>query len=721
MMKIRLGIRAVVGLLLGFSMGLSAEVVSDGATADGFGKVMNREGGDGADVVLSSVALADEPVLLLTQVNSGLSTIPIRTAFYPDAFGLTGGAYTVSVSYRPSDAPTGFDHEIQVGGVAGLLDTNTERGLAFSIQPGGFSPARFQMSVIDFQAATASENDSLEGLFNLDGTVASRAVGSSTAEVGDYQSDQFAWVELSVTEPSEAQRALVTGATAIVSGKVYQGEQDGSALQVGDAIELITTLPLPEASDHRAGLFGVYNSIFPFGDPPIGYFDDLTIEGDLTRLNSAPSVALTAPEDGTQGFTGDPIAIAAEASDLDGSIAGVEFFVDGESIGLDEESPYAVSWSSDEPGTFEISATATDDQGATATTSSIEVTLETPPNQAPSVAIISPADGGIVPAGSDVTVSVEAADSDGAVRQVRFFVNGGFLNGDDTAPYTASFVAPEEGDLTVSVEAEDNELLRSELVSINLRIAPNQAPLITLVAPTDGATAEEGMPLRLEANAFDTDGTVADVRFFDGDALVATVAEQPFVFNWSDGTVGSHQLTAVARDDKGAETRTASVSVTITERATVPIDVPVSLSFEVVNGQLKVSWPEAFTGSVLQSSPGLNGPWSDVEGSSTGASTEVGLAGASGFFRLSVKGTAPDNGGETPPSEVARPNVVISVTDLLGQKVLSLEWGTGFNGWILQRSPSSTGGDWVDVETVSGIGTVVPLEGAAGVYRLVRP
>jgi hypothetical protein len=79
--------------------------------------------------------------------------------------------------------------------------------------------------------------------------------------------------------------------------------------------------------------------------------------------NASPTVALTAPATGT---TGNPIALSATAADPDGSIAKVEFFIGNTPLSTDTTAPYAASWTPNQAGSYQVTAKATDNLGASA-------------------------------------------------------------------------------------------------------------------------------------------------------------------------------------------------------------------------------------------------------------------------------------------------------------------------------------------------------------------
>lgn len=94
----------------------------------------------------------------------------------------------------------------------------------------------------------------------------------------------------------------------------------------------------------------------------------------------------------------------------------------------------------------------------------------------------------------------------------------------------------------------------------------NVAPGVALVAPLSGAEYLAGAPISLSASASDADGYVAEVEFFANGASLGRSNVLPYAIVWATAPVGTHVLEAVATDDVGA--KTTSATVTITVRAT---------------------------------------------------------------------------------------------------------------------------------------------------------
>ncbi len=98
--------------------------------------------------------------------------------------------------------------------------------------------------------------------------------------------------------------------------------------------------------------------------------------------NVAPTVNITAPTSGSFVPEG-PVAISANANDTDGTVAQVEFFVNGLSIGVDNSgpSPYTISWNAVFVAPFganTITAVVTDNLGLTGNSASIPVNVINP-------------------------------------------------------------------------------------------------------------------------------------------------------------------------------------------------------------------------------------------------------------------------------------------------------------------------------------------------------
>jgi chitinase len=98
----------------------------------------------------------------------------------------------------------------------------------------------------------------------------------------------------------------------------------------------------------------------------------------------------------------------------------------------------------------------------------------------------------------------------------------------------------------------------------------NQAPTVSLSSPAGGATFTAGSTITVSANAADADGTVSKVEFFQGSTSLGVDTSSPYGITWSNVAAGSYTLKAVATDNAGAATTSATVSITVTTSTNQP-------------------------------------------------------------------------------------------------------------------------------------------------------
>jgi hypothetical protein len=178
----------------------------------------------------------------------------------------------------------------------------------------------------------------------------------------------------------------------------------------------------------------------------------------MVRLQSdaAPAATLTQPANGASFTAPATVNLAATASDADGTVATVEFFNGTTKVGEDTTAPYSLTWSGVAAGTYMLTARATDDLGATTTSSVSTITVGTG-NAAPAAAITSPADGAVFPWKPTVTINATASDTaPGSVTKVEFRDRTTVLGQDTSAPYSFSWRNVPSGTHVLTVRATDN-------------------------------------------------------------------------------------------------------------------------------------------------------------------------------------------------------------------------------------------------------------------------
>ncbi|UXI02473.1 chitinase C-terminal domain-containing protein [Photobacterium sp. TY1-4] len=191
------------------------------------------------------------------------------------------------------------------------------------------------------------------------------------------------------------------------------------------------------------------------------------IDDCATTGNVAPTVSLTSPAGGPL-TAGDQITIAADASDSDGTIAQVEFYLGQTLLATVQNAPYTTAWTAT-AGNHTITAKAFDNLGAVSE-STLAITVQQPDtgNVAPTVDVaLSVA---TVEVGTTVTLTAQAADSDGSVDKVDFLVAGNLIGTVASAPYTLSYTATQPGALAVVARATDNLGASTDSAAVQLTV-----------------------------------------------------------------------------------------------------------------------------------------------------------------------------------------------------------------------------------------------------------
>ncbi len=126
---------------------------------------------------------------------------------------------------------------------------------------------------------------------------------------------------------------------------------------------------LPESSTNSANNAKTLN----LSADTVAQFDSLMPAG------MPPQVVWIAPTNGAAFIVPAVLELAAEATDSDGQIVSVEFYVNGARIGVRRQPPFTMLWTNTIPGTFSFRAEARDDAGWEVNSPKSTVRLVYPP------------------------------------------------------------------------------------------------------------------------------------------------------------------------------------------------------------------------------------------------------------------------------------------------------------------------------------------------------
>lgn len=171
-----------------------------------------------------------------------------------------------------------------------------------------------------------------------------------------------------------------------------------------------------------------------------------------------PVVAITSPSSQSVFPEASDITVTAQASETNGTIAKVDFYSQGTLLDTSTKAPYTFTAHNVPAGIYTVTAQATDLFGHTATSSpiSVIVTARIPTVNSPVVSITYPTDQSIIKAGSDVTITAIASETNGAISKVDFYYGINLLGTSTNPPYSYTVRNVPAGTYGVTARATDS-------------------------------------------------------------------------------------------------------------------------------------------------------------------------------------------------------------------------------------------------------------------------
>ena len=172
----------------------------------------------------------------------------------------------------------------------------------------------------------------------------------------------------------------------------------------------------------------------------------------LTDTNNLPTVAITAPTNNSKVAEPATINVSASASDSDGTIARVDFYQGATLIGTANTSPFSITWTNVQHGSYTLTAKATDNAGGQTTSSAVTVLVDA----LPSVNVTSPAQNASFNAPANVPLQAQATDVDGSISSVAFYYGNTLIATLTSPPYSVTWTGVPQGSYSVTAKATDN-------------------------------------------------------------------------------------------------------------------------------------------------------------------------------------------------------------------------------------------------------------------------
>jgi len=651
-----------------------------------------------------------------TQTTSPAVAITVNAPGGGGGGGLTAPTIAITTPADGSSIPVNLSQNVSA--TASLLN-GTVTSVAFSANGAVIGSATSFPYNVQWTPATA-------GTFTLT-AVATGSNGASATTVNTITVVSAGSPTVALTSPLGGSVLPINTPTAVFA---TAADADGTIRNVqffANGLSIGTAATFPYNTNFTPTSPGIYVltaiATDNVGNRTTSAAISVTVSG-----GTAPNVAITAPAAGGTVGVNLPQTITATASSSGGFIGSVQFLVNGVALATDSAFPYATVWTPAAVGTYTLTSLATDNSGNVATSAPITVTVSA--SAPPSVNVTNPVTGSAYTVGASLNITANAADSDGTITQVAFFVNGVQLSVDTTSPYASSAWTPgSTGVYTLTALATDNTGNVTTSAPVTVTIGANAAPTVAITSPSAGLSFSLGNNVLIAAAAADSDGTVASVQFFANGLSIGSVSSAPYSFSWKPSGAGTFALTAVATDNAGNSTTGAAVSVTVTASAaplvsitnpatgaTFGVGTTVPLNATATGGNGPISQVQFFVNGALlatDSAAPYNAPWTPA---SAGTYSLLAVATDSG----GISGTS------TAVTVVISPNGAPTVTLVSPGTNLVVGLGTVVN---LSATASDSDGTIASVRflangTVLASGSALPYTTgfrptAPGVYTVI--
>lgn len=272
-------------------------------------------------------------------------------------------------------------------------------------------------------------------------------------------------------------------------------------------------------------------------------------DDDSTIKNQKPIAKIISPLDGATFNFDDTLQILAEATDPDGNIEKVLFYVNHVLVGTDTATPYQCKYAMTKAGDHLLVAKATDNLGADALSDSIFITVRDP--DGPDISLSFFPDKYHYYEFDSLRIDLSAISPNGKIVSSALFIDNYLFAVDSTYPYSFFWDSIPAGSYRIYGTAED-EKGRTGTSSIKYFTAMSNTPPTVEIWP-NGVPSYEYLPgkwIDIDISANDPDGTIDSIQIFANDDLIAT-RRMYFDFMWTDATAGTYALVAKAFDNKG--------------------------------------------------------------------------------------------------------------------------------------------------------------------------
>ncbi len=293
-----------------------------------------------------------------------------------------------------------------------------------------------------------------------------------------------------------------------------------------------------------------------------------TSEAVSVMVHQPPTVSISSPTNLARVSATTPLTVQADILDVEDSLAGVEFYLDGSLLSLDLSGPYVHTLETLAPGEHTFLVRAVDIWGFSTESSPVVVTAVSPP----SISLLAPTNSTVWAAPATLALEASATNSDATISQVEFFAGTNSLGAVTNPPYALTLANLAAGTYTFTAQAMND--LGDTNTSDTIQIVVEQPPVIAFLTPTNQARFSTDTPITLQVAASDSDGTITSIEFYSGTNRLNLASTNLSTFGLGNLPAGEYTFTARAIDNWGIATESSPVTIAIFAPPLVELTAP---------------------------------------------------------------------------------------------------------------------------------------------------
>ncbi len=326
----------------------------------------------------------------------------------------------------------------------------------------------------------------------------------------------------------------------------------------------------------------------------------------VAPIGQPPTVNLLTPTNGASVFPNSAVSLAATAVANGGTIASVQFYVNGSPVGINggnaiAAAPYTSSFTPTVPGNYTIDAIATDDRGNTKISNSVTITAAF---ATPTVVFTSPNPNATARATPNVPLTLAAtatvqSGTGAAILLVEFLLDDVQIGADTTAPFTFSWIpnATQLGQhqLRARVTDTNSQVTVSNPITVNVANVIGSPPTVSVSASpipaVFGLQTVSTVNFMATAVATGAGSTLANVEIFLNDISIGLATREqntnfyrvaydlnrfdftsltPLINENTGAVTYPVRLYAIARDSNNNQTVSSTTNLVINPATSAP-------------------------------------------------------------------------------------------------------------------------------------------------------